>query len=187
MASRDIEAVLSGALDDDELSVFFAVELQFDEGTLRLWTGTGTGDIDGNSYTGVGDLLEISAVDETTEIAARGANLTLSGVPSDILTLALTSPYQGRVAKIYFGVWGGGVAIYNSLTEVFSGYMDEMNVDEGPETSTIELLIENKLVELERPRVRRYTTSYQKSLYPSDKGFDLIPTIQDREITWGRR
>lgn len=185
MASRDIETVLNGALTNAEISVLFAVELQFEEGTLRLWTGAGTATIDGNSYTGVGELMSISSVDETTEIAARGASLILSGVPSDILALALTSPYQGRVANIYFGVHDG--TTYSGLTEIFSGYMDEMNIDEGPETSTIELMIENKLIELERPRVRRYTSSFQKSIYPTDKGFDLVETIQDREVSWGQK
>ena len=185
MASRDIETVLNSALTDAEISVYFAVELMFEEGALRVWTGVGTQTLGGNSYTGVGELLGISNVDETSEIAARGASLVLNGVPSDILTLALTSPYQGRVAKIHFGVYDG--TSYSTPTEIFSGYMDEMNIDEGPETSTIELLIENKLIELERPRVRRYSSSFQKSLYPTDKGFDLVEAIQDREVSWGEK
>lgn len=182
MATRDITTVLNNALDDAVVAPFFAIDMAFSTGNLRIWTGVGTATIDGSDYTGVGDLLSISTVEETTEIAARGASLVLSGVPTDIITLALTSQYQGRVATIYFGIRDGGT--YTGLTEVFSGYMDEMNVDEGPDTSTVELKIENKLIDLERARVRRYNSGYQKTVHPTDLGFDFIEDLQNREIAW---
>jgi len=65
--------------------------------------------------------------------------------------------------------------------------MDEMNIDEGPETSSIEVKVENKLIDLERARVRRFTSGYQKSKYPGDKGFDFVESIQDKEVVWGRK
>jgi len=65
--------------------------------------------------------------------------------------------------------------------------MDEMNIDEGPETSTIELNVENKLIDLERARVRRFTSGYQKSVYPGDKGLDFVESLQDKEVVWGRK
>lgn len=183
MSTRDINSVLENALDDDQLTVFFAVEMFFDTETVRFWTGVGQATIDGNTYTGTGQLLGISDIEETTEIAAKGATLTLSGIPSDLLSLALSEPYQGRICKMYFGV---GDPPFTSLTEVFAGYMDEMNIDEGPEYATIELKVENKLVDLERQRVRRYTSEYQKSQYPSDKGFDFVDSIQGKPVLWGR-
>lgn len=184
MATRDITTVIQNALDDEVVEPFFAVSMEFNTGTLRLWTGLGTATIDGNSYTGVGDLLGISSVEETTEIAARGATLTLSGVSSQIVDLALRSQYQGRVCQIYFGVVNGST--YSSLTEIFSGYMDEMNIDEGPETSTIEVKVENKLIDLERARTSRYTKSYQQTRYPNDKAFNFIEDLQLKKAIWGK-
>jgi len=184
MATRDITTVVQNALDDAVIEPFFAVELQFDTQTLRAWTGTGDATIDGNTYTGTGTLLGISSVEETSEIAVRGATLTLTGVPSEVISLALQEPYQGRVAKIYFGVVSG--ATYSNLTEIFSGYMDEMNIDEGAEFSTIELKVENKLIDLERARVRRFNSGYQRSVYPGDRGLDFVESLQDKAIVWGR-
>ena len=184
MATRDITTVLENALDDSVIYPFFAIELQFDTQTVRAWTGVGDATIDGNTYTGTGTLLGISSVEETSEIAVRGATLTLTGVPADLLSLALQEPYQGRVAKIYFGVVDGKT--YSSLTEIFSGYMDEMNIDEGTEFATIELRVENKLIDLERARVRRFTSSYQESVYPGDLGLRFVEGLQDKEIVWGR-
>jgi hypothetical protein len=72
------------------------------------------------------------------------------------------------------------------LTQIFSGYMDEMNIDEGPESGTIELKVENKLIDLERARTRRYTSEYQKSVYPGDLGLDFVESLQDKKVVWGR-
>jgi len=184
MATRDVTTVVENALDDEVIEPFFAIELLFDGNEiLRLWTGIGQAIIDGDTYTGTGNLLNVSAIEETTEIAVRGATLTLSGVPSELVSLALSEPYQGRVCKIYFGIVSGNT--YSNLTEIFSGFMDEMNIDEGPDTSTIELKVENKLIDLERARVARYTSQYQKSLYPNDRGFDFVESIQLQRILWG--
>ena len=184
MATRDITSVVENALDDAVVYPFFATELLFDGTPLRLWTGVGEATIDGNTFTGTGTLLDISSVEETSEIAVRGATLTLSGVPTEVISLALQTPYQGRVCNIYFGMVDGNS--YSGLTQIFSGYMDEMNIEEGPDSSAIELKVENRLIDLERARVRRYTSGYQKSVYPGDLGFDFVEDLQDKEIVWGR-
>lgn len=185
MATRDLTTVLSNALDDEVIKPFFAVQFDFDSGPLRVWTGVGEATIDGATYTGTGNLLAISSVEETAEMAVRGATLTMTGIPSSLLSLALQEPYQGRVCTIYFGVIDGST--YSSLTQLFVGYMDEMNIDEGADFATIEMKVENKLIDLERARVRRFSSGYQKTKYPGDRGLDFVEDLQDKEIVWGRK
>ena len=125
---------------------------------------------------------------------------------NEVLALALTEPYQGRQCKIYFGLFSKGKLLQEDgafilledgsrivlelqelgLTEIFAGYMDQMNINEQADTCDIELKVENKLIDLERARVRRYSSGYQKSVYPNDKGFDFVEDLQDKEIVWGR-
>ena len=62
-----------------------------------------------------------------------------------------------------------------------------MNITETGETSTIELMVENRLIDLERARVARFTSGYQKSLYAGDKGLDFIEDLQSKDIVWGRK
>ena len=185
--SRDISTLVQNALDDEVMYPFFAVELLFDGAqTLRLWTGVGTLSYDSNDWFGTGSLLQIDTVEETSEIAAKGATITLSGVPNEVLSLALSEPYQGRQAKVYFGVHIDGESDSASMTEVFAGYMDQMNIEENTEASTIQLTIENKLIDLERPRTARFTNAYQKYLYPDDKGLEFVESLQDRYLYWGK-
>ena len=207
--SRDLTAQTLEAIQEDVVYPFFAVELLFDnQNTLRMWTGQGTLVLgDGTQWVGLGTLLNISTVEETSEIAVKGAVLTLTGVASETLSLALSQPYQGRVCKIYFGTLlkgfiqqenesyillqdGGRIYLQESsktLNEIFSGYMDQMNISEGADTSTIELTVENKLIDLERARVARFTSAYQKSVYSGDRGLDFVESLQDKEISWGRK
>src|SRR6056297_4313019 len=125
MATRDISSAVINNLEDDAVYPFFAIELLFDSGPLRLWTGLGTLVYQGVEWVGTGNLLSVSSIEETTELAVRGATITLSGVPSEVISLALQSAYQGRVCNIYFGMVDGNT--YSNLTQIFSGYMDEMN------------------------------------------------------------
>jgi len=180
--SRDLTVTTISSISDDVVYPFFAVELLFDgDNAIRMWTGVGSITVGGNEYIGVGSILNVSAIEETAEMAVKGATITLSGVSSEALFLALSEPYQGRVCNIYFGVTGEDV-----FNQIFSGYMDQMNIVDGGDTSNIELMVENRLIDLERARVARFTSGYQKSVYPGDLGLDFVEDLQDKDIVWGR-
>lgn len=206
--SRDLSTITLENIEEGVVYPFFAVELLFDgDNTIRMWTGQGTLVLeDGTEWIGLGNLLDISAIEETAEMAVKGATISLSGVPTDLLSLALSEPYQGRVCNIYFGTFSTGKVLQESgsfillqdgskivleatktgFNQLFSGYMDQMNISDGGETSTIELMVENRLIDLERARVARFTSGYQKSIYPNDLGLDFIEDLQDKDIVWGR-
>jgi len=180
--SRDITTEVLDALDDDVVYPFFAVDLAFSSGPLYMWSGYGDLVIGSKTYLGAGQLLSLSSVEETTEMEAMGASLTLSGIPSAFLALALTEPYQGRECRIYFGMTSDPSA----YVEIFSGELDQMNISEEGSTSSISVTAENVLIKLERPIVRRLTNEDQKSRYPTDRGLEFIAALQDKEIYWGR-
>ena len=205
--SRDLATDIITALDDDVICPFFAIELLFDgDNTLRLWTGLGTLTHNSQDWVGTGTLLNISTVEEASEIAVKGATVTLSGIPSSVISLALSQPYQGRVCNLYFGMFtvdrllqqssdyillqtGSKILLdtdQTSISNIFSGYMDQMNILETPSTSTIELVVENRLIDLQRARIARFTSEYQKSIYPTDLGLDFVEDLQDKDISWGR-
>lgn len=161
---------------------FMAVELKFDSGNVRLWNGYGDLTIDSNTYNGSGSVLEISEIEETAEIGAKGVTITLSGVDSSILSLALVENYQYREANIFVGTISG--ATVNSY-KVFSGRMDVMSIEELGQTCNIALAAENRLIDLERARIRRWTDEDQKQIDATDLGFKFVNKLQERAIKWG--
>ncbi len=207
--SRDIGAGILSALSATEMQPFFGVQLYLDTQPLYFWTGLGDLTTGGITYTGTGQFLSISEMEETAEIAAKGATITLSGIPSNLISLAITEPYQGRLCKIMFGAIdanriylkaedgtyilredSGRIDITEGdvtpVVELFTGYIDQMNIDEGPDTSTIVLAIESRLIDLERERIFRYTDQNQKARFPNDKGLEFVEDLQDKQFNWGR-
>lgn len=186
--ARNIISSILNKLDDAEVSPFYAVELFFDTDTVRVWTGYGDITVtvsNSQTYNGIGDLLSISEVQESQDISAKGINLTLSGIPSNLLTHALNTPYQGRICNLHFGFIDWSSPANQNAMLAFTGYMDTMNIDEGPETSTIVTTVESRLIDLEKPRNRRYTAENQKQRFVGDKAFDFVESLQNQRLQWG--
>ena len=179
--SRTVPAAILSALQGDSVEPFYAVEAQFTGGTVRLWTGYGDRTIEGNTYTGAGNLLGISGLDEVADLSAKSITVTLSGVDPTVLALALAEPYQRRKLRVLFGVVGSTTSV-----ELFAGQMNTMTIDDSGDSSVISILVDSKLVELERASNRRYTSESQKSRHSGDTFFDYVTKLQDRQLVWGR-
>jgi hypothetical protein len=180
--ARSVPAAILTALAQSVVRPFYAVEMSFDSGSVRLWTGYGDRTIDGQSYFGTGRLMSISGLEEVNNLSAKQATISLDGISSSIVSLALSEPYQRRACRI---LWG--VTDVDDFVEVFGGYMNTMQIEDSGETSNITLTVESKLVELNRPRSRRYTHESQKSRFPTDTFFSFVADLQDKQIPWGRK
>ena len=196
--SRIVPSALVTALGNAQIEPFFAIEMMFDTrtitfngesidvGPLRLWSGMHgkTISVQGSNqtFTGTGGLLTIGGLEETGDLSAKSVSLTLSGIPSSIISLALQEPYQRRACRIYFGVQS-----VSDVVEIFSGKMNTMRILDASDTATIELTVESKLVELERSANWRYTDENHKSRNSGDTFFSFVQSIQDAQVAWGRK
>lgn len=180
--SRTVPAALLSALAQSEVQPYYAVEMLFDSGPVRLWTGYSNRSVAGNTYVGAGELLNIQGLAEVADLSAKSITISLSGVAVSLVSLALQEPYQRRVCRVYFGE-----ASVSETVEVFSGQLNVMSIEDSGDASTISVLVDSKLVELERSSNRRYTSENQKSRHPDDTFFDYVSAIQDAEIVWGRK
>ena len=136
------------------------------------------------TYIGGGQLLSISPIEETVEVAARGVNLALNGINSSLVSVALTESYQGRTAQVYFGVISSGAVVSDPYL-VFDGRMDVMTIEDAGETASISLSAESRLIDLERARVRRFTDNDQQNQFSGDTSLRFVASLQDKEIAWG--
>lgn len=184
--TKAITTALLNALNVEVAQPFYAVEMLFDGGAVRLWTGYGDRTIDGQTYLGSGNLLAISDLEEAADLSAKGATVTLSGISSSIISMALQEPYQGRRARILLGDATLDTSTTNFL-EVFSGYMDVMTISHSGDKANVQLSIESKLISLQRPNIRRYTSENHKLRNPTDTFFDWVTELQDKEVAWGRK
>lgn len=161
------------------------VEGLFNGGNLRIWSGIG--EITWNSavWAGAGLALAVDAIQERGDVQALGTSVTLSGIPSDLVSLALAEPYQGRVVRIYQALLTSAGAVVADPDERFTGRCDVMTISDDGQTATITMTVESRLIDLQRPRERRYTDSDQRIEYPADRGLEYVASIQDVAIKWG--
>lgn len=174
---RDISTALSDKFLGKEVDLFVAVELMFDSGALRIWSGIGNKSIGGQTYTGTGSLLSVGGIEESDGLSAPGASISLNGVDSSLVSLAIQEPYQNRDCRILLGSGG-------DFFEIFSGFMDVMTIEDNGETCIINLTVESRLIILDRKVPLRYTQETQNSLYPGDTFFSTVASLQDKKVDW---
>jgi hypothetical protein len=184
--SRSLTTGMQSAVIADLVRPITLVQCAFDSGNLNLWSGIGDLTVDSVDYVGAGSLLSIGEIAETSELSANGITVTLSGVTSPLLSKARDEDYQGRELKVLLGAMDAANGVISDPVVVFSGFMDTMVINDGGETATIQVTVENRLIEFERTRVRRYTAEDQKIDYPTDKGLEFVAEMAEKEIIWGR-
>ena len=140
---------------------------------------------DGETYLGTGVLAGFSSVEEGVELQTYTITLTLSGIPSSVISLALNEDFQNRNCTLFTGFLNDSYALIADPIEMFKGRINQMNIESG-DTSTVSLSVESRLVDWERPRVRRYNNADQQLEYSSDKGFEFVPQMVEKELVWGR-
>lgn len=163
-----------------------AVELLFASQTVRLNGAAEPLVIGGNTFDGVGLLGGISTVQEAGDLASSGISLTLAGVPRDLVSVTLNEQYQGRPATVYEVFLDPATYAVIEAPIIFRGRMDQMNIALG-ETATIELTLEDRLTDMDRPKLRRYTDEDQKRAFPTDRGFEFVASTVEKEIIWPAR
>lgn len=185
--SRDLTAAMQSAVQADVVRPILIVKIATAGGDVRVWSGYGDLTFNGEIYQGTGTLGGVSNIQESADLQANGITFSLSGVPSDLISTALGQMRQGMNAQMWFGALDVSTGqLIADPYELFTGFTDVPSIDEGAETATISITVENRLIDLERPRTRRYTKEDQNLDYPGDLGFDFVPSLQDKEIIWGR-
>jgi len=152
---------------------------------VRLWTGYGNITINSKVYIGAGQLGGISSIGESNKIEAKGITLSLSGIPSNLMTSALYETYQNRNCTIFFGCLVSGQLTVTPY-EIFTGLMDTMNITLNGDTSNITLSVESSLINLKRTKISRFTNEDQLAITNNtDTSLRYVADLQNKEILWG--
>lgn len=183
--ARNLTSGMVTEVTAKSLRPIFLVKFEFDSGNVNFWSGIGDLVWNADTYTGSGDLLSISPAEESQQLKATNANFRLSGIPSSIISLALSEDYQGRMANLWFGMFDASRTIVADPFLHFKGRMDVMQPVLNGDSSTITLSVESVLVDLERPKERRYTDEDHQSANAGDKFFEFVPGLVDKEIVLG--
>lgn len=183
--TRGLGPAALAAVQGEVVGCTRAVELLFAAGPVRLNGSSVPLTIGGNVFGAVGLLGGIGTIEETAELQTSGISLTLAGVPRDTVALALQEPYQGRQGTVWEVFLDAAGTVVDAVI-VFRGRMDQMNVLYG-QTCTVEVTLEDKLTDMDRPNLRRYTAEDQQRNHPGDRGFEFVAATVEKDIVWPAR
>ena len=184
MATRDLAADQLAMITAASQRPVLFYEGEFTGGTLRLWSGVGTISWNSQSWTGAGNLLSIGEIQETTEIRASGTTLSLSGLNTSIISIALAQCRQGLAGRVWLGGLDASNAVIADPFMAFEGRLDVPEISDDGETCTVSISYESRLIALERPRERRVTHEDQQIDYPGDLFREYVAGLQDKVLTW---
>ncbi len=100
--SRGLTATVQTEVEKDRLQPVWLMEFNFST-VLRFWTGIGDLSWNGETWSGSGDVIKFSGIDETSAVQANGIQFQLAGMDSALVSLALTEDVQGRRVNVYMG------------------------------------------------------------------------------------
>ena len=188
--ARSLHSDTIAEVQTDSVIPYFMALIETGNGDVAVWSGVGdfVSSVSGSSitYIGVGEFAMISPMQESQDLAARGINLSLSGIPSALLSILLGDVEQGRSVSVFMGFFNESTrTTINNEFELFNGIVDIPSVAESGDTATIAISAENRLIDLGKVRVRRYTQEDQARDDVTDLGFEFVPSLQDKEILFG--
>lgn len=174
-------------------------------GTSIYWDELGNGEVE---YIGAGNFLQVSQVEEGTDLQTYALNITLSGIPivPELVPELKNARYKNGRIGIYLAVLDSDYNIvHDGIAQtgpilLFSGRMDTMQINLGKEAS-ITVNAVSRMVDWERPRGGRFNSANQNRYYDfslpkhasnplwgqitRDKGFDYVESIRYKQIYWG--
>lgn len=149
---------------------------------LRLCTGGWQLTWGGNTYTAVGNLGSVAAAEENAG-PPRGLSFEISGVPPELLGMALAEPVQGAAVSLYVAIFDPDTYQILDAALEWAGTLDTMHVSDG-DPAVISVTAEHAGFDLIRAAAVRYTDVDQQRLFPGDLGCAYVTDQSDAQIVW---
>lgn len=182
---RNITPAAAAQCMATQLACALFVEMHFRDSIQYVWSGYGSIAWNGQTWLGMGHLASVGTITEDSTITAQGITLGLSGIDNTLLPEALSQVQQGLPCKVSLAFFNPDASIVADPILVFAGRMDQPTLEEGADTSTISIAVENRLADLQRPLVRRCTDQDQRHDYPRDSGYAFVAQLMEWNSAWG--
>lgn len=182
---RDLSSGMVDAIVERATLPVIFYEGEFDGGTTRLCTAFRQITWNSQTWTGAGSLASISVIEETSGLDARGIQVGLSGIPSEIVALALGECRLGLRGKIWFGLLTDADEVIADPALAFDGVLDVPTMEDAGETASITISYESRLIDLNRPREWRRTHEAQRKFDSADRFYEYVSSLVEWNGIWG--
>lgn len=158
------------------------VEMSFPSGMVYACSAPVDIVWNGNTYLGGRQVGVEEVRDQGGEV--QGLKFNLSGVPSELLALALAENLQGRSVVLRAALLDPDTQAIGEVLQLWAGTMDQMPVRHGPQTSSITVTAEHRGIAFARPKPIRYSDADQRRLYPGDRALEYLVAQAQHPDVW---
>lgn len=176
---------LLDAMEQPNVCLVLAAEIDFPSGVTRVHTGTGVVIIDGKTFIGVGVLGDVGAVKEENNTSASNMSMALSGLDMALVGETLNEECVGRSVIAYIACMNDkGQAIGANV--LFEGFISDTAMEAGSR-SALSYVVSNIFERWSLGLPDRYTDESQRRLHEGDRFFRYIAQMAERSIYWGSK
>lgn len=182
--SRELTPALATAVTAKTVYPVILYKMETAVGPVYFWSGLGDLVWNGMTFTGAGNLAAIDVIPETIDQTANSVRVSLAGIPSNLLYIALDAIEQRYKATLWFGAMTAAGTLVVDPYQIFQGITDVPEIEEGADTCRITITLESNWADLNRAKTSYYTPEDQKLIDPTDKGFDFVAGLQNATVTF---
>lgn len=181
-----IDVAQQTALEAPVVRTIYFVQFDFLSGVQRLSNSNLTITWGGYEWSGLGNLGNVTAVEEEDGLDAKALTFTLNAaIPANIaLSAGDVREYRGREAKMYMCPLDDQFRLIGTPTICWRGFMDIMTIGIEEDNSSIALRCETSAYSLKRKPALRMNAPQQKNRYPTDTGFDYLNSLISDPQVW---
>ena len=176
------DSFVTALLEDDSV-LGQAVELILPSEIIRIHTGVGEIVIEGNTYLGVGQLGKIAAIESASDDKPVTVEVTLAGIPGNVLSDVLGTRIRGSSARVIIVVQSDSGEVKAAADSVV-GSVTEYNVQLGSD-NVVSIGISDEFALYEHAPNNYWSEQSQLALYPDDHICRFTAQMADREVYWG--
>lgn len=182
--SRGLSAGNLAAIALPHIRPIVFVKFEFDGGTEYVHNAVGTFTWGSQTWTGIGAVGQISALEEGLDLSPFGVTMQLNALNPDLMAIATGEEVFNRRVTIYIGYLDENGALVADPQERWSGYMDHVSIRLGGEDG-IMLQCENDFRFFDRANGSLFTDEDQQRRFGGDVFFEFLDQMIDAQITWG--
>jgi len=171
----------SHALLGGQYALAVLVEMQL---TQPIYVATCRSDLEwnGNTYLGGRQVGVDPIKDQGGEVV--GLSFGLSGVPADLIAVALAEPIQGRRAVVRLAIMEPEGQQIVDVIQLWTGTLDQMPITEDNNMATINVTAEHRGIFFARAKGVMYSDAAQQRLYPGDKCLEFLTAQAAHQDVW---
>lgn len=185
---RTVAPAALTALNNPAASLVLLLEMQL---TAPLRFASAGMDITygGNSYIGTGILGGVERVTDGPGSNAGGLRFMLSGIPTEVLAIALAEPIRNKPCSLRLAVLDVVTHAVLDAPLIWTGTLDQMPIshqtdEAGGSTCTVSVTAEHRGATFGRPKPFRYTEGDQRAAFPGDTSLRFVVSQANHPDVW---